>query len=58
MVPAGITDKVIEGLAELLDADDTVIDGGNSYFRDDRRRAEALKSRGIHYVDCATSGGV
>ena len=58
MVPAGITDKVIEGLAELLDADDTVIDGGNSYFRDDRRRAEALKPRGIHYVDCGTSGGV
>jgi 6-phosphogluconate dehydrogenase len=58
MVPAGITDKVIEGLAALLDSGDTVIDGGNSYFRDDRRRAAELKPKGIHYVDCGTSGGV
>ncbi len=58
MVPAAITDKVIAGLAAHLDADDTVIDGGNSYFRDDRRRAGELKTRGIHYVDVGTSGGV
>lgn len=58
MVPAGITDKVVGELAGLLDPDDTIIDGGNSYFRDDRRRAASLKSHKIHYVDCGTSGGV
>jgi len=58
MVPAAITDKVIGELAGHLEADDTIIDGGNSYFRDDRRRAAALKPQGIHYVDCGTSGGV
>lgn len=58
MVPAGITDKVIGELAGHLESDDTIIDGGNSYFRDDRRRAEVLKPQGIHYVDCGTSGGV
>ena len=58
MVPAAITDKVIGDLAGFLDADDTIIDGGNSYFRDDRRRAASLKTHGIHYVDAGTSGGV
>lgn len=58
MVPAAITDKVVGDLAGFMDADDTIIDGGNSYFRDDRRRAESLKTHGIHYVDCGTSGGV
>jgi 6-phosphogluconate dehydrogenase len=58
MVPAAITDKVIGDLAGFLDADDTIIDGGNSYFREDRRRAASLKTHGIHYVDVGTSGGV
>ncbi len=58
MVPAGITDTVIAGVAAHLEKGDTIIDGGNSYFRDDRRRASGLESRGIFYVDCGTSGGV
>ncbi len=58
MIPAAITDKIVDHLAELLDANDTIIDGGNSYFRDDRRRAEFLKPKGIHYLDVGTSGGV
>ncbi|MEO0796141.1 MAG: phosphogluconate dehydrogenase (NAD(+)-dependent, decarboxylating) [Verrucomicrobiota bacterium] len=58
MIPAAITDKVVFELADLMDPGDIVIDGGNSYFRDDRRRAEELKPRGIHYIDCGTSGGV
>ncbi|MBY0276024.1 decarboxylating 6-phosphogluconate dehydrogenase [Candidatus Binatia bacterium] len=58
MVPAAATDSVIEDLAKRLEQGDIVIDGGNSYFRDDRRRAQALKPKGLHYVDCGTSGGV
>ncbi len=58
MIPAAITDKAVNQLASHLDKDDTIIDGGNSYFRDDRRRSEALHSKGIHYLDCGTSGGV
>lgn len=58
MIPAGITDKVINELVPLLEKEDIIIDGGNSYFRDDRRRAAELKPKGIHYVDCGTSGGV
>lgn len=58
MVPAAITDTVVNDLAGRLEADDTIIDGGNSYFRDDRRRSAALKPKGIHYLDCGTSGGV
>jgi 6-phosphogluconate dehydrogenase len=59
MVPAGeITGKTIDGLAEHLSADDTIIDGGNSYYRDDIRRAAALSGKGIHLVDVGTSGGV
>ncbi|MBA8815451.1 6-phosphogluconate dehydrogenase [Microbacterium halimionae] len=58
MVPAGLTGAVVEELAAALDADDIIIDGGNSNYRDDVRRAAALKDRGIHYVDAGTSGGV
>jgi 6-phosphogluconate dehydrogenase len=58
MVPAGYVGSTVDSLAELLDADDTIIDGGNSYYRDDITRAAQLKDRGIHYVDCGTSGGV
>ena len=58
MVPAGVTGQVVDELAGLLDPDDVVIDGGNSYYRDDVQRAEALGSRGLHYLDVGTSGGV
>ncbi|CAN5638124.1 decarboxylating 6-phosphogluconate dehydrogenase [soil metagenome] len=58
MVPAAITDKVVGELASHMDADDSIIDGGNSYFRDDRRRSAQLKHDGIHYIDVGTSGGV
>ncbi len=59
MVPAGdITDQTITTLAELLDTDDIVIDGGNSFYKDDVRRAEMLTEKGISYVDVGTSGGV
>ena len=58
MVPAAFVDDTIDKLAPLLDADDTVIDGGNSYYRDDIRRAAVLAEKGIHYVDVGTSGGV
>ncbi|MFV0524760.1 MAG: phosphogluconate dehydrogenase (NAD(+)-dependent, decarboxylating) [Acidimicrobiales bacterium] len=58
MVPAAVVDGVVDQLAELLDPDDIVIDGGNSYYRDDIDRAARLAERGLHYVDCGTSGGV
>jgi 6-phosphogluconate dehydrogenase len=58
MVPAGIAGKVIEDLAAHLEAGDAVIDGGNSYYRDDILRAKSLKARGIHFLDVGTSGGV
>jgi 6-phosphogluconate dehydrogenase len=58
MVPAGIVDKTLEQLYPLLDPDDAVIDGGNSYYRDDIVRAKNLKPKGIHYMDVGTSGGV
>ena len=58
MVPAGVVDSMINAIAPLLERDDVVIDGGNSYYRDDIRRAEELQARGIHYVDVGTSGGV
>jgi 6-phosphogluconate dehydrogenase len=58
MVPAAAVDKTISDLTPYLDAGDTLIDGGNSYYVDDQRRAESLASRGIHYVDVGTSGGV
>jgi 6-phosphogluconate dehydrogenase len=58
MVPAGIVQQTIDSLVPLLDEGDILIDGGNSYYRDDIHRAAALKESGIHYVDCGTSGGV
>jgi 6-phosphogluconate dehydrogenase len=59
MVPAGeITEKTIADVAAVLDSGDAVIDGGNSYYRDDIRRAETLRGKGIDFVDCGTSGGV
>lgn len=59
MVPAGApTAETIEGLAARLGAGDVLIDGGNSYYKDDLRRAANLKPKGIHYVDVGTSGGV
>ncbi len=59
MVPAGeITEATISELASHLEPGDTIIDGGNSYYRDDIRRAAELGGRGIRYVDCGTSGGV
>ncbi len=58
MVPAAVTGKTVEELAARMEAEDIIIDGGNSYYRDDLLRAQALKTRGIHYVDCGTSGGV
>ena len=59
MVPAGVpTDQTVAVLAEHLEPDDIVIDGGNSYYKDDVRRHAALKVQGIQYVDVGTSGGV
>ncbi|APO76178.1 6-phosphogluconate dehydrogenase-related protein [Rhizobium etli 8C-3] len=58
MLPAAITDKVIAQLVPLLHDDDIIIDGGNSYYHDDIRRGAELITKGIHYVDVGTSGGV
>jgi len=58
MVPAGVVDSTLEKLIPLLESDDIVIDGGNSYYHDDIRRAGELKPKGIHYLDVGTSGGV
>mgnify|MGYP001814646140 FL=1 len=58
MVPAAVVDQVIEDLVQRLDADDIIIDGGNSYYKDDIIRARRLQPDGIHYVDVGTSGGV
>jgi 6-phosphogluconate dehydrogenase len=58
MVPAGVVDDTISTLAPLLNEGDTLIDGGNSYYIDDLRRAKELAAKGIHYVDVGTSGGV
>lgn len=59
MVPAGdATESMVNKLASMFDAGDILIDGGNSYFKDDVRRAAALREKGIHYVDVGTSGGV
>jgi 6-phosphogluconate dehydrogenase len=58
MIPAGITGKVVDQLAALMEPGDIIIDGGNSNYRSDIDRAAALKPRGIHYVDVGTSGGV
>ena len=58
MLPAGVVDETIDALVPLLSPGDTVIDGGNSYYRDDLRRAKALAAKGIDYVDAGVSGGV
>jgi 6-phosphogluconate dehydrogenase len=58
MVPAAITDQTMGELAEVVGEGDVLIDGGNSYYRDDIDRAEKLEARGIHYLDVGTSGGV
>ncbi len=59
MVPAGeITEKTVEDVAAALDSGDAIVDGGNSYYRDDIRRAAKVGEQGIDYVDCGTSGGV
>jgi 6-phosphogluconate dehydrogenase len=58
MVPAAVVDATLESLMPDLHAGDIVVDGGNSYYRDDIARAQRLALRGIHYVDCGTSGGV
>jgi 6-phosphogluconate dehydrogenase len=59
MVPAGnITEETARGLEGVLESGDAIIDGGNSYYRDDMRRAKRAAERGIDYVDCGTSGGV
>jgi 6-phosphogluconate dehydrogenase len=58
MIPAGITGRIVDELAERLEAGDVIIDGGNSYYRDDVDRAKKLAAKGIHYVDVGTSGGV
>jgi 6-phosphogluconate dehydrogenase len=59
MLPAGkITEDTVAGLAELMDKEDCVIDGGNSFYKDDIRRAKVLGAKGLHYVDCGTSGGI
>lgn len=57
MVPAAAVDTVLDALTPLLHADDIVIDGGNSFYHDDIRRATQLEKQGIHYVDVGTSGG-
>ena len=59
MVPAGgPTEQTVQALAQRMQAGDILIDGGNSYFKDDVRRSQQLKEKGIHYVDVGTSGGV
>jgi 6-phosphogluconate dehydrogenase len=58
MVPAGVVDATLHELTSKLDVGDIVIDGGNSYYIDDIRRAKELSAKGIHYVDVGTSGGV
>ena len=58
MVPAAVVDSTLNDLGARLQSDDIIIDGGNSYYIDDIRRAAELKSKGIHYVDVGTSGGI
>jgi 6-phosphogluconate dehydrogenase len=59
MVPAGApTEKTVQDVAQRMERGDIIIDGGNSYFKDDVRRAKMLREKGIHYVDVGTSGGV
>ena len=58
MVPAAVVDPVLASLVPLLETGDIVVDGGNSYYHDDIRRAEDLRAKGLHYVDVGVSGGV
>jgi 6-phosphogluconate dehydrogenase len=58
MIPAGVVDRAIDELSPQLSPGDVIIDGGNSFYRDDIDRAERLAPLGVHYVDCGTSGGV
>ncbi len=59
MVPSGApTEETVQAIAALLASGDTIIDGGNTRFHDDTRRAVELKKKGIHYVDVGTSGGI
>jgi 6-phosphogluconate dehydrogenase len=58
MVPAAFTGETVMELAKKMEPDDIIIDGGNSYYRDDIDRAKELATMGVHYVDCGTSGGV
>ncbi len=59
MIPSGeIIDRVVTELLPLLNSDDTIIEGGNSFFKDSIRRHQLLKTKGIHFLDCGTSGGV
>jgi 6-phosphogluconate dehydrogenase len=58
MVPAAVVDATLTGLLPFLEQDDVLVDGGNSYYVDDLRRARQLAPKGIHYVDVGTSGGV
>ena len=59
MVPAGeITEQTVDDVAAVLESGDAIVDGGNSYYRDDIRRAAKVGEQGIDYVDCGTSGGV
>jgi 6-phosphogluconate dehydrogenase len=58
MVPAAAVDTTLDALAPVLASGDVVVDGGNSFYRDDIARAQRLAARGVHYVDCGTSGGV
>jgi 6-phosphogluconate dehydrogenase len=58
MLPAAVVDSTLEQLVPLFESGDAIIDGGNSYYRDDITRAKQLAPTGIHYLDCGTSGGV
>ena len=58
MVPAAVVDQTLADLAPRMEEGDILIDGGNSYYIDDIRRAAELKARGLHYVDVGTSGGI
>jgi 6-phosphogluconate dehydrogenase len=58
MIPAAVVDQMLHDLAALVQRDDIIIDGGNSYYIDDIRRAEALVPKGVHYLDVGTSGGI
>jgi 6-phosphogluconate dehydrogenase len=58
MVPAGVVESTLDGLASRFERGDIIVDGGNSYYIDDIRRAKGLRDKGVHYVDSGTSGGV